>query len=169
MLLDQQSLETNDEPSAAVPKPAQATTLGPKIDLEGFLDGLALVNPSASILSTVLEHSDRFVPQSCLQELPKCLSTLYNGKYLDLPYHELLSKCVEVYDTLHASAEQVTKLEELTRKQANSKLWFRYRAGRVTASRFKAATSTNVAQPSQSLVKAICYPKSQQFKSSATW
>ena len=109
------------------------------------------------------------MPQSCLQELPTCLSTLYNQKYLELPYNELLSKCSEVYNSLTVDVEQASRLEELIRKQAKSKLWFRYRAGRVTASRFKAAASTNVAQPSQSLVKAICYPESQQFKSSATW
>jgi len=32
-------------------------------------------------------------------------------------YHELLSKSVEVYDTLNANAEQVTKLEELTKNR----------------------------------------------------
>ena len=88
MFPDQQSLVVNDEPttSTAAAKPAQAaTTLGLRIDLECFLDDLSLVNPSASILSTVLEYLDKFVPQSCLQELPTCLSTLYNAKYLDLP------------------------------------------------------------------------------------
>ena len=34
------------------------------------------------------------------------------------------------------------------------------RAGRVTASRFKATASRNVAQSSQSLVKAVCYHES---------
>ena len=39
-----------------------------------------------------------------------------------------------------------------------------------TASRLKAAVSTNIAQPSQSLIKAVCYPESVCFKSdSTTW
>ena len=85
--------------------------------LDHFLDGLATVNPSASILSTVLEHSDRFVSKSCTQELPMCLSSLYNAKYLDLPYHELITKSAEVYGTISVNAEQAVKLEEVTRNQ----------------------------------------------------
>ena len=81
MVPDHRSLAVNDGPSTsstAAAKPAQiaTATLGSKIDLECFLDGLARVNPSASILSIVLEHLDKFVPQSCLQELPMCLSTI---------------------------------------------------------------------------------------------
>jgi hypothetical protein len=39
---------------------------------------------------------------------------------------------------------------------------------RVTASRLKAAVCTNVAQPSQSLIKGICYPEGTSFISKAT-
>ena len=40
----------------------------------------------------------------------------------------------------------------------------------MTASRLKAAVSTNIAQPSQSLIKAVCYPESVCFKfDSTTW
>ena len=62
----------------------------------------------------------------------------------------------------------VKQIEERTRKQAKSKIWFQQRAGRVTASRLKAAVVTNIAQPSQSLIKAVCYPESTCFKSDAT-
>jgi len=125
MFPDQQSLAVNGGPSTssiAAAKPAQmaTTTLGSKINLKCFLDGLARVNPSASILSIELEHLDKCVPQNCLQELPTYLSTFYDAKYKD--YHELLSKSSEVYDSLNVDAEQAMKLEELTRKQANSKL-----------------------------------------------
>ena len=136
---------------------------------ENFFVELKKVNPSAAILSTVLEHSDKFVPSSCTNDLPVCLSSLYHSKYFDLPYHELMTECVKVYDSISVTEQQATSLEKLTRKQSNSKIWFRHRAGRITASRFKAAASTNVALPSQSLIKAICYPESQQFKTSATW
>ena len=136
--------------------------------VDHFLDKLATVNPSASILSTVMEHSDRFIPKSCTQELPLCLSSLYDAQYLDLSYHELIAKSLEVYDSIAVDVDQAVRLEEVTKKQSKSKLWFRFRAGRVTASRFKAAASTNVAQPSQSLIKQICYPESQQFKTAAT-
>ena len=41
-------------------------------------------------------------------------------------------------------------VENETRSQANSKLWFRYRAGRVTASRMKAVCHMDATNPSQS-------------------
>ena len=42
----------------------------------------------------------------------------------------------------------VKQIEESTREQAQSKIWFQQRAGRVTASQLKAAVVTNTAQPS---------------------
>ena len=116
----------------------------------------------------VLEHSDKFVPKSCTNDLPVCLSSLYNSKYFDLPYHELLAECVKVYGLISVTDQQATSLEKITQKQSNSTVWFHHRAGRITASRFKAITSTNIALLSQSLIKAICYPESQQFKTLAT-
>lgn len=38
----------------------------------------------------------------------------------------------------------------------------------MTASRLKAAVITNTAQPSQSLINAVCYPESLYFKSETT-
>ena len=55
-------------------------------------------------------------------------------------------------------------VEKHTRGQALSKIWFQQRA----ASKLKAAVSTNMAQPSISLMKALCYPESNRFKSEAT-
>ena len=63
--------------------------------------------------------------------------------------------------------EQAQKLEEATRNLHQSKLWFKYRAGRVTASHLKAAVHTDVTQPSQSLIKQICYPESRGGTSEA--
>ena len=41
------------------------------------------------------------------------------------------------------------------RDQSNCRLWFRLRAGRITASRFKSACSTDPASPSLSLIMGI--------------
>ena len=84
---------------------------------ENFFVELKKVNPSAAILSTVLEHSDKFVPITCTNNLPVCLSSLYNSKYFDLPYHKLLAECVKVYDLISITDQQATSLEKLTRKQ----------------------------------------------------
>ena len=51
----------------------------------------------------------------------------------------------------------VEAVEKETRDQSHSKLWYRYRAGRVTASKMKAICRMNTDQPSQSLIKSICY------------
>ena len=65
-------------------------------------------------------------------------------------------------------AHQAESVEMATRDQSKSKEWYRFRAGRITASRFKAACRTSTEKPSQSLIKAICYPKSSNFTSAAT-
>ena len=63
---------------------------------------------------------------------------------------------------------QADLIEEETREQASSQVWFQQRAGRVTASNFKAATRTSPTEPSRSLVTKICYPEAVKFTSEAT-
>ena len=48
-------------------------------------------------------------------------------------------------------------------------MWFKYRAGRVAASRMKAVCQTRIEMPSQSLTyQDICYPEAFSFTSKAT-
>ncbi len=49
-----------------------------------------------------------------------------------MSYTELISAQEKFSHT--ASESQIKYLEELTRGQANNKQWFKYRAGRITAS-----------------------------------
>lgn len=86
-----------------------------------------------------------------------CLSTLYKPEYLSLNYHELLKFCEEC--DIAISESQIKAVEENTREQSNSKVWFSMRTGRITASRFKAASHTNPLSPSISLIMNICYPE----------
>ena len=44
------------------------------------------------------------------------------------------------------------------RSQADSRLWFQQRAGRITASNLQQVLHTDYSQPSLSLVLSICYP-----------
>ena len=96
------------------------------------------------------------------------LSALFDPSAMDFPYCDLLKKCEEVFESLMITNEQARNIEVSTRDQVQSKTWFRYRAGRVTASKFKAAAHTDLSQPSQSLIKCICYPESYRFSSKAT-
>ena len=58
-------------------------------------------------------------------------------------------------------------VEENTREQANSRIWFQQRSGRVTASKLKSVIDTDPSKPSHSLIKSICCPDLQSFKSAA--
>ena len=123
----------------------------------------------AVLLSLVPEYSDHYVPL-CASVLPSPLTQLFSSENLNLPFPDLLNKCEEVFETYSITVDMAGQIEERTREQAQSKISFHQRAGRVTASRLKAAVSTNIAQPSQSLIKAVWYPESVCFKSdSTTW
>ena len=119
-----------------------------------------------TLLSLVPGYSDEYVPLSEKGVLPKPLTDLYNADYMDLAHPDLLVKCEEI--TVTVTSEEASNIEENTRGQSSSKLWFQQRAGRVTASQLKAATRTDVKEPSKSLIKSICYPESTQFGSKAT-
>ena len=58
----------------------------------------------------------------------------------------------------------VDHLDRLTRDQSKSM----YRAGRVTASRFKQVIRTDPHQPSLSLLNSVCYPEIHKFSTQAT-
>ena len=119
-------------------------------------------------LSLVPNYSEPFIPLCAKGVLPKPLTELYRKSYTTLPYHTLLEKCDEIYEAYYITSELAQSIEEMTRSQAKSKLWFQQRAGRVTASKLKAVISSATSQPSQSLIKAVCYPESACFKSKAT-
>ena len=104
----------------------------------------------------------------CQKQCLNHFTCLYNEENLELTYPELLSKCDEHFSRLTLTREQAQKVEEITRAQASSCIWFQQRAGRVTASKLKAVTHSHVEQPSQSLIKLICYPEVHKFSTEAT-
>ena len=122
----------------------------------------------AVLLSLVPGYSDHYVPLCASGILPSPLTQLFSCENLNLPLPELLNKCEEVFETYSITMDMAKQIEERTREQAQSKIWFQQRAGRVTASRLKAAVCTNISQPSQTLIKAVCYPESVYFKSDVT-
>jgi hypothetical protein len=42
-------------------------------------------------------------------------------------------------------------------------MWFRFQAGRITASRMKQVCRTNLTKPAESLIKSVCYPGENKF------
>ena len=59
-------------------------------------------------------------------------SNLYREKYLHLSYIDLLTKCEAHFTEIKIIVEQVKNVEEKTREQAASRLWFQQCAGRKT-------------------------------------
>ena len=96
------------------------------------------------------------------------MSDLFKWDLLGASYTDLIVECETIFENLKVTPVQAKKIECLTRDQSRSKNWYRYRAGRVTASKFKAAACTNLAQPSLSLIKTICYPECHKFHTQAT-
>lgn len=94
------------------------------------------------------------------------LSDLYKKDHLSVGYSGLLqlAKNTEISIT----SEQIKAVEVKTRHQTESRLWFRMRAGRITASKFKSTCSTDPAAPSKSLIMSVCYPELFQFSTAAT-
>lgn len=77
--------------------------------------------------------------------------------------HQLSSKVV-----VSLTDEQCKTVEFNTRDQMKGKLWFRMRAGRMTASKVKAVCHTGSSSLSLSLVMSICHPDTVRFKAAAT-
>ena len=111
-------------------------------------------------------HSSSYVPSSLAKGLPPPLCDFFKPEHLKKSFEDLLqlSEDTEVVVTL----DQSKAVEEETRTQANSRLWFRMRAGRITASKLKAVCSTDPAMPSVSLILSICHPEMSKFCTAAT-
>ena len=75
-----------------------------------------------------------------------------------MSYLDLLNVCESIQI-------QITgEISKAVEKETNySKLWYTHRAGRVIASHMKAICHTKVANPSQSLIKSVCYPEASAF------
>ena len=78
--------------------------------------------------------------------------------------YDLLEKCESVLEHLNVTPNMAFTVEKKSIKQYQSRIWFRYRAGRITVSKMKSSCHTDAANPAQSLVKSICYPESFVFR-----
>ena len=65
-----------------------------------------------------------------------------------MSYIDLLNECETVLASIEITEQQARNIEVSSRDQTQSKTQFQFRAGRVTASKFKAACHTDLTQPS---------------------
>ena len=119
------------------------------------------------ILSITPNFSESFVALCMRGLIPKPLTSLYNPDYLKLSYPQLLDQCESVFHNYFITADMAKEIEKCIRDQSQSKMWFQQRAGRVTASKLKAAVCTDKSQPSLCLIRSVCYPESNCFKTKA--
>ena len=164
-------------PSSKRTKPAAASvevttqlptyTVPTTSEVNEFFSGLASTQSKPGILSIVPGFCERYVPTRPAG-FPAYITDLYDEAMLDASLDVLLNRCDDVLKGMGVTAAESAAVEKATRDQSKSKLWFRFRAGRVTASKFRDAAHTPPANPSSSLIRAICYPDAYQFSSAAT-
>ncbi|KAK6175862.1 hypothetical protein SNE40_014241 [Patella caerulea] len=119
-------------------------------------------------LSVKEDFNHQFIPETLQPKYPMILSNLYDDTMVYTSKEVLLSHCKQLKSTIVITDEDISNVEYHTRRQADSKLWYRFRTGRVTASRMKAVCSTSCQNPSMSLLKSICYPTEANFSTAAT-
>ena len=117
------------------------------------------------ILSIVEPYSQNFVHHR--DHVPQLLYDIFKPVHLEYNYTQLLTLAND-YAQVKVTPAMVSRLAQLTRDQSKSKLWFQYRARRITASRLRQVLHTDPHQPSLSLLKSICYPEINRFSTQAT-
>ena len=60
--------------------------------------------------------------------------------------------------------KQRENVELVTRGQTSTQEWFRFRTGRITASKMHSVYHTNENMPSVSLIRSIFYPTKNSFQ-----
>lgn len=96
----------------------------------------------------------------------KTMPDLFEKSWMDLSYPELLQECNKV--DVKLTKEEINVVERDTVEQATGKAFFRHCAGRIGASKCNAVCHSDPSQPSQSLIKTICYPDIFNFTTKAT-
>ncbi|KAL3861378.1 hypothetical protein ACJMK2_007414 [Sinanodonta woodiana] len=120
-------------------------------ELADFFKGLYCSGTKPALLSLVPGYAHHYVPKSLDKKFPLVLSELRDENFVTADKDHLLEHCREVFKTLtNRFGGLVVRANE---NLANSREWHRFRIGRITASRIKAA---------------ICYPETVKLNTKAT-
>ena len=118
-------------------------------------------------MALMKEFSETYVPSLINEDLPPVLSTHFDKDLSTAEYDTVMSVCEQKFSIYDINTKKQVAVEERTHKQANSRLWFKMRTGRVTASKFKSACVTDPLKPSDSLIMSICHPELVKFTNEA--
>ena len=103
-------------------------------ELGKFFYNLSKSSTKSSILSLVPPCSDNYIPSIVKGVLPRPLTDLYDKKLFSIAsFSELSSACDEIAASVTMSIEHSKAVERATQTQSQCKLWYVYRAGRITA------------------------------------
>ena len=119
-----------------------------EIELQDFFCNLNLSKIKPAILSLVPPYNVQYKPKSMQEIYPQVLSELYEPECISLNYREPLVKSNEL--TFTVSVSQQPAVESATRKQSDSRVWFRFRTGHITASKMHSVLHMNSDMPSVS-------------------
>lgn len=167
-VFSQDGMNVVNETTTRKSGPCDATSKPTGNELACFLDKLKHANPRAAVLSVAPKHSKDFVPVTLRDGYPTPMGQLYEAENDALTYNELIEKCDKVFEELKMTDAQCKLVEQETKGQTSSRIWYTYRCGRITASKFGAVIKSNENQPLKSLVKTICYPESGKCTTAAT-
>lgn len=123
-------------------------------ELLSFYKELSHCSKKPIVLSVIAPYNETFVQS--VNHLPKPLQNLYDSAHLKLSFTQ--TELAQQYK-VNVTPAMRDHVEDITRFQSLSRKWFKYRAGRVTASTLHAVVYTNQHQPSISILKCICYPE----------
>ncbi|XP_078658592.1 uncharacterized protein LOC144903975 [Branchiostoma floridae x Branchiostoma belcheri] len=159
-------LESNITPSATRTMPEGTTEAGTSMaEQMQFFHNISQSDCHPIILSLVPPFNENYIPKKVV--LPKSLSEqYYDEKLSEASYSDLCEKCCEL--NLSLTPDEIQAIEENTRQQSHSTVWYKQRAGRITASNLKSACHTDPDKPSKSLIMNVCYPESHKFVTPAT-
>ncbi|XP_072028778.1 uncharacterized protein [Amphiura filiformis] len=160
-------VEGKTEPIAE-PKQCRNIPNPTQLEIDAFCEAIHRSASKPAILSLVPPYSGDFVPKATDCNLPGRLDKLYDIQQETQSYHQILGKCEDFVKTFTVTERQSSRVEELTRKQSESKLWYGFRAGRITASKLKQVCHSDPRIPAKSLINTICYPDKHKFSTAAT-
>lgn len=135
-------------------RPPKKSTICPPTDeaKEAFLAGLKKVMPTAVVFSSVGPLERLATRSLVVRKLPAPLTLLRKPKYTSMSSEELKGARQNVFDhALKITSEESIYLEESTRLQSQSPLWYEHRIGRITASKFKRVKQASIINPPASL------------------
>ncbi|XP_057687550.1 zinc finger protein 2-like [Corythoichthys intestinalis] len=130
--------------------------LQPPQDYTDFYRKLHFSGVKPVVLSVLPDYCKEFVPKTVKLDLPKPVSSVFMEIHASKSLDELTAEASTDDSQISAGEQSTTKSRFLNR------------AGRITASNFKAASRTEIENPSNSLIQRICYPDAFKFTTEAT-